>query len=136
MNPKIINSALINIGAPSLVFGVLFKIMHWPGSTYLLIFGFILTITWFSRGLYQTNSSGSEIPSDENILDDEGFTVEEKIPNKPVGKIFYGIATFLIVTGSVLKIMHWPLASPILVSGICIGVVWFIIDMFKPSRRK
>ncbi len=108
--------------------------MHWPGSTYMIIPGFILTVVWFSRGLYQTDKSETGIISDENILDDDDIADEGHSSFQIIGKVFFGIATVLVVLGSIFKIMHWPYASPLLVSGICIGVVWFIYDMFKPVK--
>lgn len=96
------------LGGLVLIIGVLFKVMHWPLSGVLLIWGWgillgllvpMLLISKLKEGL----------PSKEKMIYIIGA----------IGLILFGSATLF-------KIMHWPGAGPLLILGSFLLIVLFV----------
>jgi hypothetical protein len=95
-------------GGTIFILGVLFKVMHWPGSSPLLILGSFTLLGIFTPLLLFS-------------------TIREQIPSKK--KIIYTIGALgIIMFGSAIlfKIMHWPGTGPLLILGSFLLIVLFI----------
>lgn len=95
-------------GGTILMIGVLFKVMHWPGTAMLLIVGFGVLLGIFVP-LLLFSKLRENIPSKEKTTYAIGA----------LGIIPFGAATLF-------KIMHWPGAGPLLILGSFILIVLFI----------
>lgn len=95
-------------GGTILMLGVLFKVMHWPGTPILLIFGFGILLGIFVPLLLFSKLRG-DIFSREKMT----YTIGA------LGIIPFGAATLF-------KIMHWPGAGPLLILGSFLLIVVFI----------
>ena len=47
-------------------------------------------------------------------------------------KYFYGYGAAVVVLGALFKIMHWPGASIMLVTGLLVEVAIFVMSSFEP----
>lgn len=95
-------------GGTILMLGVLFKVMHWPGTPWLLIFGFGILLGIFIPLLLFSKFK-------ENLSSKEKMT--------------YTIGTLWIIpfgAATLFKIMHWPGAGPLLLLGSFLLIVVFI----------
>ncbi len=95
-------------GGTIFMLGVLFKVMHWPGTPILLIFGFGILLGIFVPLLLFSKLRES-LPSKEKLT----YTIGA------LGIIPFGAATLF-------KIMHWPGAGPLLILGSFLLIVVFI----------
>ena len=105
-----------------ITFGTLFKLMHWPGGSPLLVIG----MTFFS---------GFFIPL---------FFIDRMI-QKPTGlnittNIFALFSTMMLFMGVLFKVMHWPGAGPQIVFGafffIFPTLILYVVQQFKEYDRK
>jgi len=95
-------------GTTMLGFASIFKIMHWPGASILLIAGaFILAVIF--------------LPSALDILWKE--THNRKKLFLYISAYFSGLAFMM---GVIFKMMHWPFANTILAVGALIAIFMFI----------
>ena len=95
-------------GGTILMLGVLFKVMHWPGSPVLLIFGFGILL-----GVFVPLLLLSKLREDLSSKEKMTYTLGA------FGVIPFGAATLF-------KIMHWPGAGPLLILGSFLLIVLFI----------
>lgn len=88
------------------ILGTLFKIQHWPAAGWILIMAAVFGIFFFIPALLA------------NRLSDQ-----EKRHKKPV--YFLGATGLILyISGMLFKIMHWPLATAFVVSGV---IILFVI---------
>lgn len=95
-------------GGTSLILGVLFKVMHWPGASILLIVGWTILLALFIPLLLISK-------------------LKENIPAKE--KRIYTLGAFALILfelATLFKIMHWPGAGPLLIVGSFLLVGGFI----------
>jgi uncharacterized membrane protein len=101
------------------LFGVFFKMMHWPAASILIALGFILVGLVFLP-LYFTLSYREQVEKPHVAYPIVGY-----------------ITIFLILTGAVFKIMHWPGAGILLYVSIgVLAIVFiplFVVRIFKKS---
>lgn len=71
VKPNIISSALFILTGAFIFGGVLFKLMHWPYASLLLIIGFGIGVIYLFSGLF-TNSDDDEEEDYTNEIDDIG----------------------------------------------------------------
>lgn len=95
-------------GGTILMLGVLFKVMHWPGTPMLLILGFGILLGILVPLLLFTKLR-ENIPAKEKTT----YTIGA------LGLIAFGASTLF-------KIMHWPGAGPLLILGAFFLIVFFI----------
>lgn len=103
--------------------GVLFKLMHWPGSGAMLILGCSFTAFPFLLMF--------------------GITKAMAYPHK-IGKVFIMISTFFAMfsmMGIIFKLMRWPGAGPMLILGLFLGPIvaylpLLIIDIKKSNQKE
>ncbi len=95
-------------GGTILMLGVLFKVMHWPGTPMLLMVGFGVLL-----GIYIPLLLFSKLREDISSKEKMTYTIGA------LGIILFGAATLF-------KIMHWPGAGPLLILGSFLLVVVFI----------
>ena len=103
--------------------------MHWPGAGLMLIIGFILTALWFSMGLIYPSYEDND--SDE-ILDSED--TDEVGKSRSINKIISGIAGVMVVSGAIMKMMHWPGSTILLIGGMCAAVLWMFLEFFMKKN--
>lgn len=90
------------------------KVLHWPGSSIPLT---IATITLIAALSYQ-------------LITPEVDVLQLKKDNKNA-RIVYLTSIVLVIFGAMLKIMHWPMANPLLIAGLGLLAFYFIIDAFR-----
>ena len=100
-----------SIAIAGFILGLLFKTLHWPGASIILLISGVLTIVTLSLLLFR--KSGPMI-------------VQLRYPAMLIG------AVIAVITGGSFKIMHWPGANMLLVLGLPVCATWFLI----PPRRK
>jgi uncharacterized protein with PQ loop repeat len=88
------------IAGACFIFGTLFKIQHWPGAGLTLILAVVIGLLFFMPALLAI------------ILQDR-----DNKSMRPV-LILAVIGTTLYVTGLLFKVMHWPIASLMMVIGV------------------
>lgn len=104
-------------GGTVLMLGVLFKVMHWPGTPMLLIVGFGILL-----GIFVPLLLFSKLREDISSKEKRTYIIGA------LGIIPFGAATLF-------KIMHWPGAGPLLILGSFLLVVLFI-PMYTSMRIK
>ncbi len=101
-----------------LMFGSLFKIMHWPLATMLLIIGFILmSFVFLPSAMYIINRENKEV-------------------KKPLLNITAFLGSFGFIMGSFFKIMHWPGTAWLLILGMGILSLLFMPALMIYLREK
>jgi hypothetical protein len=108
------------LGGTILMIGVLFKVMHWPGTPLLLILGFGILLGIFIP-LLLISKLREGIPSKQKAI----YTLGA------LGLIPFGAATLF-------KIMHWPGTAPLLIIGsfllICIFIPLYTNMQIKANK--
>lgn len=90
-----------------ILFGSLFKLMHWPGAGILITVGFVLFSLWILPASLINNYIGND-------------------RNKKWVYITIFIAVVIDFIGALFKIQHWPGASIFLLVGISIPFILFL----------
>ena len=98
-------------------FGTLFKLMHWPGTSIMLIYGNLSFVLVFLP-LYFIHRSG------------QLNTVFEKILN-----FLIMLVLMMIFSGATFKVMHWPGASLLLIFG-TLFLCTLVLPMYIFAARK
>ncbi len=103
-------------------FATLFKLMHWPGAGPLFVLGissfcmFFLPLFFIQRMLSQKTALNT------------------------ITNVFGLLTTWMMFTGIMFKIMHWPGAGPMLVFGTLLFVIptliLYVVQQFKEYDRK
>ncbi|WP_460220397.1 GldL-related protein [Psychroserpens sp. MEBiC05023] len=160
-----------------LIYGALFKVMHWPYANTLMLYGSVaiavfytirflnkkekirldyiklgLVLLWVFNYL-TTIFHLFKLPYILEIillivfvwwLVEEGvsyFTNRELKSHKVIKFIYYTflmISVFLIISGVLFKVMHWPYGNIMLTLGILLFSIFLIVDYFaikKPSTN-
>jgi hypothetical protein len=100
-----------SIGIAGFILGLLFKTLHWPGASYILLTSGVLTIVMLALLLFRRPGP---------------LTVQLHYPAMLIGSLI------AVITGGSFKIMHWPGANMLLLLGLTICAAWFLI----PQPRK
>jgi hypothetical protein len=88
-----------NVSLALIAVGTAFKIMHWPGASPILIFGFFtLCFIFFPAAIYLNYT----------------YRKEQK---KPLLNLSIGIGGIIFMVGVLFKLMHWPGAALLLFAG-------------------
>ncbi len=108
-NYRIMKKSMKAIGTSAvaiMAIGSLFKIMHWPGATMLLLIAFLFTALVFFPALL--------------------FIVHKEIGNSKLKPefLFGGISGITLMTGIFFKIMHWPEADQLFFIGF--GLITYV----------
>ncbi|MBX2978470.1 MAG: hypothetical protein KF905_04170 [Flavobacteriales bacterium] len=103
--------AIRSIAIAGFILGILFKNLHWPGASYILLISGVLTIV--TLGLLLFRKPGP-------------MTVQLHYPAMLIG------ALMAVITGGLFKVMHWPGANMLLLLGLTICALWFLI----PTRSE
>ncbi len=88
-----------NISLAVIMFGTVFKIMHWPGAGVLLAFGFFILCTVFFPLAVHINYKNAS--KKKNVI-------------LHIAMLIGGI---LFMAGVLFKVMHWPMSQPLLMLG-------------------
>ncbi|MFK7785960.1 MAG: hypothetical protein AB8B56_12630 [Crocinitomicaceae bacterium] len=116
MKNTLVKSGLISTGLTLL--GVLFKIMHWPGASMMLVLGVAIFGLLF-------------IP----LMIVLKFKDEEKTIDKWVLSIGLGLGMIASV-GVLFKIMHWPFANILIISSLAAFILVFVPTYFLTKVRR
>ena len=101
---------LRSIAIAGFILGLLFKTLHWPGASIILLTSGVITIVMLALLLFHNKGP---------------LTVELRFPALLIGSVM------TIITGGLFKIMHWPGANVLLLVGLSVCAAWFLI----PARR-
>lgn len=93
------------------ILGILFKTLHWPGASYILLISGVLTFVTLSLLLFRKPGP---------------MIVQLQYPAMLIG------ALMAVITGGMFKIMHWPGANMLLMCGLFACAAWFLI----PAGRR
>lgn len=110
-SPNPITMYIRSIGIAGFILGLLFKTLHWPGASYILLTSGVLTIVMLALLLFRRPGP---------------LTVQLHYPAMLIGSLI------AVITGGSFKIMHWPGANMLLLLGLTICAAWFLI----PQPRK
>jgi len=104
-------AALLTIG------GILFKVQHWPGAGVIITLSGVVTIFLLMPAILHS------------------ALVSQERRAAPVVYIIGAIAIVLSFTGFFFKLMHWPLAGMLIVTGLLvlflIAFPWYVITTMK-----
>ena len=98
----------------SFVLRLNFVLSHWPYAEIIHVVFLVLFCTWFVLEIGRFLNSGE--------------AKETKFAK--VLRLLAWIIPGVVIAGAVMKIMHWPGAGIALVSGLVLGVCWWILDTF------
>lgn len=101
-----------SIAIAGFILGILFKTLHWPGASYILLTSGVLTIVTLSLLLFRKPGP---------------MIVRLQYPAMLIG------ALMAVITGGLFKIMHWPWANMLLMSGLILCAAWFLIPSRSPQ---
>lgn len=106
--------------------GLCFRIMHWPGSTFLFLTGTVVSVVYFIMPK-RTKTK------DDDILDSiESIGHEDEIPkSRKIGDIFRSIGISLILIGVFFNIQHYPFSGFLLWGGVIMAGLGVFI-LYKP----
>ena len=97
-------------------FNGIWTILHLPYKLPFQILAAISGIIWLvMEGLFYFGSSE---------------TTEGNRTKKTISNILFALAAVLITIGVLLKILHWPNSTIILISGVLFAVAWLVADPF------
>lgn len=116
MKNTLVKSGLVSTGLTLL--GVLFKIMHWPGASIMLVLGVAIFGLLF-------------IP----LLIVLKFKDEEKPIDKWVLSIGLGLGMITSI-GVLFKVMHWPFANILILSSLSLFILVFVPTYFITKVRR
>jgi hypothetical protein len=101
-----------------MLFGCMFKIMHWPGANILLILSVFLFCFYFLPMALITNYKSQETPKHRSL------------------HVITFIVFFICVMGVLFKVMHWPGASMFLIIGLPLPFVLFLPAYLYSTRNE
>lgn len=99
-----------SIGIASLIIGILFKTLHWPGAGVIVIASSVVVIVTLSLLLFRKPGP---------------LSVELQRPAMLVSSVI------AVVTGGVFKVMHWPGANMLLLVGLSVCALWFLLPPMR-----
>lgn len=109
------------LGSLLTIVGALFKIMHWPGASIIMVLGFMTVVLGFLP-LYFILSYREQTEKPNVIFPIVGY-----------------LSLLIVFTGAVFKIMHWPGAGMLLRASVIFLLVGFlplyIVQIFKRSVK-
>jgi hypothetical protein len=94
------------IGIAGSIFGLLFKTLHWPGASIILLTSGVLTFVMLALLL---------------LCKPGPMIVKLHYPAMLIG------ALMAVITGGMFKIMHWPGANLLLLLGLTTCATWFLL---------
>lgn len=98
----------------SFVVRLIFVLNHWPYAEIIHVVFLILFGTWFVLEIGRFLTSGEAKAS----------------KFAKVLRLLAWITPGVVIAGAVMKIMHWPGAGIVLISGLVLGACWWILDAF------
>jgi len=109
------------LGSLTAITGSFFKMFHWPGASIMLTLGFFIVVAIFLPAYFIMS-----------------YREQEEKPNIIFPIVGY-LSLFLIFTGAVFKVMHWPGANIALKVSLVFILVGFlplyIVQIFKRSSQ-
>ncbi len=105
------------LGGTSFMLGILFKVMHWPGASMLLLIGWTILLGAFIPLLLFSKLRENNTPGEKGIY------------------VLGAIAMILFELATLFKVMHWPGAGPLLIVGSFL-LVGIFIPMYTNKQIK
>jgi hypothetical protein len=97
---------LRSIGFATVVLGMLFKTLHWPGANSIVLASSVLVIVTLSALLFRKPGP---------------LSVQLQRPAMLVASVIAA------VSGGAFKVMHWPGANMLLLVGFSVCAAWFLL---------
>ena len=105
------------IAGVAFILGMIFKIQHWPGASWMITFGLLAGVLLFVPSLlYQL------------------FANAEKKHKRPL-YVAGAVSIILYCTGFWFRILHWTLASSFIIIG-SLSLVCFVVPLFTNMQWK
>jgi hypothetical protein len=101
-----------------MLFGCMFKIMHWPGANIMLILSVFLFCFYFLPVALIANYKGQESPKNRSL------------------HIVTFVVFFICVMGVLFKVMHWPGAGMLLIISLPLPFVLFLPVYLYSTRNE
>jgi hypothetical protein len=111
---EVLNISIL-VGGIAFMTGILFKVMHWPGASFILLIGWSLIIWVFMPALLFVK------------LKEAATGKEKRVYTLGV------IALMIFELSSMFKMFHWPGAGPLMVVG-SVMLVAIFLPMFTYTR--
>ena len=100
-------------GISLFLIGILFKIMHWPGTDIILIFSLGILPIYFLMSMIS----------------------EWKFENNKLFSVQFFVSIFLTLNGGLFKLMHWPGSDLLLTLGFCSFALYHLIKGFLKIKE-
>lgn len=101
-----------SIAIAGFILGLLFKTLHWPGSSFILLISGVLTVVMLTVLLIRKPGP---------------MTIQLRLPAMLIGSVI------AVIIGGMFKIMHWPGANMLLLIGLSVCALWFLLP---PARSQ
>ena len=114
------------IGMFLTIIGLMFKIQHWPGVSFLIITGFLL----ITIGIIIMVSGGVKVSQSRKSAGRK---------YKFTDFLLMILGPFVVILGALFKIQHWPGSKIFLISGEIItgiGLLIMVMAIIKVNRKK
>lgn len=115
------------IGFTLLILGVIFKVQHWPGATVSIIGGLVVTVVSFILPKKEIKTTSSDLLDDEDIS-----TTDLNSRGKKLAETIRSIGIGIIVISMVLKLLHLPGISILLIVGCAIAISGALLRLKYP----
>ncbi len=102
------------LGLAGLIVGVLFKLLHWPGAGYIVLFSALLTATALVLRMTRLHHPWTIVIS------------------KPG---WFAPAIVTALCGMMFKTLHWPGANALLMLGMLATVAWVLATQLRTAAR-
>lgn len=105
---------LRSIAIAGYILGILFKTLHWPGASTILLTSGVLTIVMLALLLFRKPGP---------------MVVQLQYPGVLIGSVM------ALITGVTFKVMHWPGANMLILLGLTVCAAWFLIPQGRRSAE-
>lgn len=95
-----------SIAIAGCILGILFKTLHWPGASIILLTSGVRALMALGRPLFRWPGP---------------MTVQLRYPAMLIG------AVMAVIAGGLFKTMHWPGASMLLMCSLLACSLWFLL---------
>ncbi|HEX9979046.1 MAG TPA: hypothetical protein VGB50_00610 [Flavobacterium sp.] len=112
-----------------IVVSLMLKLFHIPGGAMLsVVFVPILGMFYMGASYF--------LFKDDKVVAVENFEFKRTNPLRVLGSVATGISLSTTLTGILFRIMHWPGAAIILLTGLSSLVLIGLVSLFKYSKNK
>jgi len=122
---KIVERILVGIG----VFGIVLKLLHWPGGNIALVLSLmLLSLFYFAASYFLYN------PTQMVVVD--GYSYKQTSTKKALLAVITGMSMPVALIGLLFRLMHWPGAAVMLLVGLVTIAPIAILNLVLFLNRK